>query len=510
MPRSLVLMFFRAGLSSARSDETEGFGSNLRTGRGQPDSEKTPMRRYIFILLFFITLVTPFLLRLGMGKSSHVTIGGKQDTLIIITAHFEGIRREFAEAFTDWHRQKFGQPAYVDYRFYGGSDTVKYFDDIARAKAPIDVDLVWGGGDYLFDQQLKKPGYLEAIQLDANVMETAYPKPDLNGVALYDKSNPPAWFGSALSSFGILYNKDVLKYLGVPEPKTWRDLADPKYRGWLVMADPTRSASAKTVFMVITERAMADAKAAGRSEDEGWAIGMGLVRQLAANARLFTGSSEAIPGIVASGDAAAAMCIDFHGRAQVDAIGEDRMGYIEPVGATAINPDPIALVKGAPHRELGIRFIEFVLTPQAQRLWNTRVGAPGGPKETALRRLPIVPSVYAHAENFTDKVKPFEQAGGFNTSSTRKKTFTLLGELIEFSCIDLLDELRETRAAILSSPRATELDARLGRFPFDQKEAIKRASEWSIAGPARRLELQRTWTDEFRGEYRKMKVEAKP
>ena len=472
--------------------------------------ETPPMRRYLFILLFFITLITPFILRLGMGKSSNVTVGGKQDTLIVITAHFEGIRREFAEAFTEWHRQKFGQPAYIDYRFYGGSDTVKYFDDIARAKAPIDVDLVWGGGDYLFDQQLKKPGYLEPIQLDTNVMETAYPKPDLNGVALYDKSKPPAWFGSALSSFGILYNKDVLKYLGVPEPKTWRDLADAKYRGWLVMADPTRSASAKTVFMVITERAMADAKAAARSEDEGWATGMGLVRQLAANARLFTGSSEAIPGIVASGDAAAAMCIDFHGRAQVDAIGEDRMGYIEPVGATAINPDPIALVKGAPHRELGIRFIEFVLTPRAQRLWNTRVGAPGGPKETSLRRLPIVPSVYLQAENFTDKVNPFQQAGGFNTSSARKKTFTILGELIEFSCIDLLDELRETRAAILASPRAAELDAKLGRFPFDQKEAIKRASDWSVAGPAKRLELQRRWTDEFREEYRKMKVEAKP
>ena len=467
------------------------------------------MRRYLFILLFFITLITPFLLRLGMGKSSNIPTGNKTNTLIIITAHFEGIRREFAEAFTEWHRQKFGEPAYVDYRFYGGSDTVKYFDDIAAAKAPIDVDLVWGGGDYLFDQQLKKPGYLEPVQLNESVMHDAFPQPDLNGVALYDKAKPPAWFGSALSSFGILYNKDVLKYLGTPAPKTWRDLADGKYRGWLVMADPTRSASAKTVFMVITERAMADAKAAGRSEDDGWADGMGLIRQLAANARLFTGSSEAIPGIVAGGDAAAAMCIDFHGRAQVDAIGEARMGYIEPIGATAINPDPIALVKGAPHRQLGIRFIEFVLTPQAQRLWNTRPGAPGGPKETSLRRLPIVPSVYAHAENFTDKVNPFEQAGGFNTSSARKKTFAILGELIEFSCIDLLDELRETRAAIFTSPRAAELDAKLGRFPFDQKEAIREALEWSGASPAKRLKLQRKWTDDFRAEYRQLREEAR-
>jgi iron(III) transport system substrate-binding protein len=462
------------------------------------------MRKYVFILLFFLTLITPFVLRRGLGKTSVTSAGGKGETLIIITAHFEGIRREFAEAFTAWHRRKYGTAAYVDYRFYGGADTVKYFDDVARAHAPNDIDLVWGGGDYLFDQQLKKPGYLEPVTLDPSVMRFAYPKADLNGVALYDKGMPPAWFGSALSSFGILYNKDVLKYLKLPEPRTWRDLADPRYQGWLVMADPTRSASAKTVFMVICERAMADAAAAGRSEDSGWADGMGLLRQLAANARLFTGSSEAIPGIVASGDAAAAMCIDFHGRAQVDAIGEQRMGYIEPIGATAINPDPIAVARGAPHRALAIRFIEFVLSEEGQLLWNTRPGAPGGPKETALRRLPIAPSVYTQSANFTDKVNPFLAAQGFNTSTARKKTFPILGELMEFSCIDLLDELRATRAAIERSPHARELDAQLGRFPFDQKEAIRRGDEWKAALPARQLELQRTWTNDFRLEYQRL------
>jgi iron(III) transport system substrate-binding protein len=458
-------------------------------------------RRYVFILLFFLTLITPFVLRRSIGKTGTTATGGKAETLIIITAHFEGIRREFAEAFTAWHQRKFGSPAYVDYRFYGGADTVKYFDDVARAHAPNDIDLVWGGGDYLFDQQLKKPGYLEPVKLDPRVMQWAYPKPDLNGVALYDKGKVPTWFGSALSSFGILYNKDVLRYLKLPEPRTWRDLADPRYRGWLVMADPTRSASAKTVFMVICERAMADAALAGVSEDSGWADGMGLIRQLAASARLFTGSSEAIPGIVASGDAAAAMCIDFHGRAQVDAIGEQRIGYIEPAGATAINPDPIAVAKNAPHRELAIHFIEFVLSEEGQLLWNTRPGVPGGPKETALRRLPIVPSVYGKSANFTDHVNPFMAAQGFNTSTARKKTFAILGELVEFSCIDLLDELRATRAAIEASSHAMELEAKLGRFPFDQKEAIHRAEQWKAADPARQLELQRTWTNDFRREY---------
>src|SRR5438874_1068181 len=83
-----------------------------------------------------------------------------------------------------------------------------------------------GGGDYMFDQQLKKPGYLEGVELDPTVMRAAFPTPDLNGVPLYDlASNPPQWFGTAFTSFGIIYNRDVDRYLGLPDPQTWSDLA---------------------------------------------------------------------------------------------------------------------------------------------------------------------------------------------------------------------------------------------------------------------------------------------
>src|SRR5205085_10304615 len=127
-----------------------------------------------------------------------------------------------------------------------------------------------GGGDYLFDAELKRIGVLEGVRLSPDIMRAAFPTKDLNGLPLYDTAHPPTWFGTALSSFGIVYNKDVLRTLGLPEPKTWADLADPHYRNWLVLADPTRSGVAKAVFMVMVERAMADASARGESEDLGW------------------------------------------------------------------------------------------------------------------------------------------------------------------------------------------------------------------------------------------------
>jgi hypothetical protein len=89
---------------------------------------------------------------------------------------------------------------------------------------------------------------------------------------------------------------------------------------------------------------------------------------------------------------------------------------------------------------LAQQFIEFVLSREGQLLWNTKPGAPGGPRSSALRRLPIRRDVYADMSNFTDQVNPFVAASSFNKSNAREKTFGIMGELIQFSCIDLLDE----------------------------------------------------------------------
>lgn len=475
------------------------------------------MRRFLLAVAFVIILLAPIALSWRYGvrlatdapKASSGTL-----ELVIITPHQEGIRREFAQAFSAWHQAQYGSPVNIDYRTFGGNDIVKYLDERHKTTFPqthtYGIDLAWGGGDFLFDQQLKKPGYLQPVEFEPEFLKQVYPQPTLGGLPLYDldKKNGPCWFGTVLSSFGIVYNLDLLKYLDMPELKTWKDLADPRLAGWITLVDPTRSASAKQVYMVICERAMADAVAQGRSEADGWADGMGLIRQIAANARMFADSSSTAPIMVSSGDAAAGMSIDFFGRSQSTAVGVGRMKYIEPENATIINPDPIGLVTGAEHKELAIQFIRFVLRPEGQTLWNTRAGAAGGPRQTSLRRLPIRADAYADMAEFTDPVNPFQMASQFNKSNAREKTFGIVGDLIQFSCIDLLDELRQTRKAILASPRRDELDRRLGRFPFDEAEALKRAKELKAANPAERLELQRRWTDEFRRECAELRAEA--
>src|SRR5262249_45027657 len=77
------------------------------------------VRRYVFVILFFVVLVTPFLLRAMYGKNAESTPAGDAPTLIIVTPHVEGIRREFANAFSQWHQQHFGQAVLIDWRNFG-------------------------------------------------------------------------------------------------------------------------------------------------------------------------------------------------------------------------------------------------------------------------------------------------------------------------------------------------------------------------------------------------------
>ena len=77
---------------------------------------------------------------------------------------------------------------------------VKLFDEKHKTTpGSYGIDLAWGGGDYLFDVQLKRPGYLAQLQLDKAFLEEVFPEPTLSGLPLYDldPKTGPAWFGTA-------------------------------------------------------------------------------------------------------------------------------------------------------------------------------------------------------------------------------------------------------------------------------------------------------------------------
>src|SRR3954453_4020198 len=88
------------------------------------------MRRLILPVLFLIVLAPPLVLgRIYRGGSRSAPARRDALQLVIVTPNVESIRREFGEAFSAWHQEKYGRAVFVDYRMLGGaSDIVRFFE----------------------------------------------------------------------------------------------------------------------------------------------------------------------------------------------------------------------------------------------------------------------------------------------------------------------------------------------------------------------------------------------
>ena len=521
------------------------------------------MRRYAFIALFFIVLVAPFVVQRVVARGDRPVEPGASrdaDELVIVTPHNQDIRRTFARAFADWHRERFGTPVRVTYLTPGGTnDIVRMLADTYGAmrhkqtgqlpppeQTSVSIDLVWGGGDTVFDRDLKSVGALQPVRLDPSVLSEAFPTSDLNGVPLYERTkdaSPPKWVGVALSSFGIVYNPQVYDALTLPEPATWDDLARPQLAGLVALADPTRSGSAAVAYMMAIQRGMADEEAAffdrhpeltgtptselERSNREyqaalgrGWKKGMRTLLLMAANARYFTDSASQVPNDVGNGDAAAGVAIDFYGRVYQQEIGPARIRYVAPRGATAINPDPIAVLYGVRgEREvLANRFVEFLLTPRAQRLWNLQPGYDPH-VERSLRRLPIRRDVYRDQFGWADpQANPFEEASGFNLRAEWMRLFSDVRPIWAAAWIDSRSALKAAYEQVLDvkdEDRRDQLLFELSDLPIEMQDlveqnATRKQLEESKQDARLWMTKQRVhWADTFRAHYQRVAVKAR-
>lgn len=522
------------------------------------------MRRYIWIILFFIVLIAPFVVRQVMSRSvdpaddeSTATAGLE---LVIVTPHNQDVRRAYSAAFDAWHRSRFGQGVRVIYLNPGGTnDIVRYIHDIYSAQGyaggdelppeeaiRVDIDLVWGGGDTTFERELKP--FLEPVNLPAGVLDTAFPSAELNGVPLYDtkREGPPQWVGVVLSSFGLVYSPPLFNTLDLDAPDTWDDMTHPKLAGLVALADPTRSGSAAYTYMVVLQREMVDAEErfledhadleniprAERGENAeyqaaiaaGFDRGMQILTLMAANARYFTDSATQVPNDVGNGDAATGVAIDFYGRVVEQAIGSERIRFVSPVGATALNPDPIGILYGVKGQraELANRFVEFLLTPDAQRLWN--LDARHSPfLQRELRRMPIRRDVYADRTQWTDpEVNPFQANYGLRMRSEWMGLFSDLRIVWATAWIDSRTTLKEAYGRILSVEdvkRRDELIAELSRLPISlaeleahvaRRKAIEAGHDATETDPRLWMARQRlAWAHTFRQHYEDVAARAR-
>lgn len=357
------------------------------------------------------------------------------------------------------------------------------------------IDLFFGGGAYDFDKQAAA-GILVAKdasgEFGPGALAEEYPEWFSDAVMPAMISGEPfrdpefRWVGSVLSSFGICYNTDVLQRLGFDGGlEKWSQLTDPRLFGQVALADPTKSGSTTKAFeMLIQEQIQTIQREQNLPESEavqeGWNAAIRMILKISANARYFTDSAAKVPRDVAFGDAAAGMCIDFYGRTfnelYRDTDGNSRIEFTMPRGGTSIGADPIGMLRGAPNPELATRFIEFVLSPDGQKLWNYRVGTPGGPTRAALRRPPIRRDFYTleNSREMSDPgVNPYEIAEGFTYHPEwTGSLFSALRFIIQASCMQPHDEQQAAWGALIEAGMPPEGLAAFETIPEIDYESV--------------------------------------
>ena len=471
------------------------------------------MKRALLTLTFIAIVALPFLLR-----PKRVAPRKADDAVVIITPHNEAIRFEYARGFADWYRAKTGRTVAIDWRVVGGTSEIARFleseytaafehhwtrklgrpwsAEIAagfqNGRLPADapplvkearaaflasdvscgIDVFFGGGTYDLERQALAGRLVDSGLLRAHpewfTEETIPPR---FGGEDYRRRDG-LWIGTVLSSYGILFNRDVLRRLGITrEPAQWNDLADPRLLGEVALADPTKSGSVAKAFENIIQQQMqrrwqAAPDSEAKAVRDGWIDGLKLIQRIGANARYFTDSSQKPPIDVAAGNCAAGLCIDFYGRQQQEAVrrraqplslARERVGYVSPAGGSVASVDPIALLRGARNRDVAIAFIEYTLSLEGQKLWNLKPGTPGGPRRFALRRMPVRRDFYAHAEwkplRSDPDDAPFEQRDPLvYREAWTGRLFREMAFVIRVMCQDTHLELARAWRAISAAP----------------------------------------------------------
>ncbi|MBI2989071.1 MAG: extracellular solute-binding protein [Deltaproteobacteria bacterium] len=189
---------------------------------------------------------------------------------------------------------------------------------------------------------------------------------------------------------GLLINTNLVP--PAQEPKSWKDLADPKWRGKILMDDP-RAAGAGNVWFISTLRYPS--------------LGVEFHKRLAQNKPVFlgTGTFTQIEGRVAQGEYP--MGLPTHASVIVEHEGAP-LKWISPQEGIAWTVMGLGLVKNAPRSNAAKLFINFALSEKFQRVLGkqnapVRMGVEAGRKEWSLDHVVLLPRSLAPSAKEREK-----------------------------------------------------------------------------------------------------------
>ena len=224
----------------------------------------------------------------------------------------------------------------MDYYFAGTGRVITKIATEHQA-GQVAADVIWVGdpSDYL---SFKKEGIL-----------AEYRSPEAGAIAAKFIDADGQYTGARMMNMGIGYNTALV----TPEeaPKTWEDLLDEKWRGQIVMTDPSSAGTTKYFVAAL----MADPR-----------YGEEYFRKLKANGCELESGTTATHNQVAASAYKVGIMLDY--------VSHNLMAQGSPIGFTYPEKDiisifsPVGLVKGSPDNENGKLLYDFILSKEGQEI----------------------------------------------------------------------------------------------------------------------------------------------
>ena len=202
----------------------------------------------------------------------------------------------------------------------------------AEAAAPK-ADIFWSGGFAVL-------GLYEEFF-------APYKSPEAAGIAANYRSPKDLWVGTNAHVMVIMVNKKALK--GDPMPKTWSDLANPRWKDRLVISDPEKTSSSLATLWGINET-----------------MGPEPLKGIARTATIVSTAAPVFEG-VSKGEFAVGMTMEYAAQEYV-AGGQKDIEIVYPSEGTFIAPEGMALVKGGPNPTEARKFYDFLASKAAQEM----------------------------------------------------------------------------------------------------------------------------------------------
>jgi len=199
------------------------------------------------------------------------------------------------------------------------------------------------------------------------------------------------WIGQRLNLMTNYLRSD--KVPAADEPKTWNDLTDPKYKGKLVIGDPSFTSLLVSVTGMM-------------SKERGW----GFYEKLRANDIMVVQGNQQASDMLKRGERLIAVgALDSY--AAADRKAGHPMKTLYPSDGVFVIPSPTSVVKGSSSPNAAKLFAEYMISDEVQKIFpadggfaaRADIAAPEG--APPLSSLKILPVDYPYIEKETARIK---------------------------------------------------------------------------------------------------------